>query len=64
MADPKSKTLPLPGNAIADPDFYADQPTASRGTPRDDGNLVIDGTPSPPKPLTSGGPFKNLTDGK
>jgi len=60
-ADPKSKTLPMPGNAIADPDFYADEPTASRGVPRDNGNL---GFGEAAKPQTGGGPFKNLTDGK
>lgn len=60
-AEPKAKTLPMPGNAIADPDFYANEPTASRGTPRDNGNL---GFPENPKPQTGGGPFKNLTDGK
>jgi len=60
-ADPKSKTLPMPGNAIADPDFFADNPTASRGTPRDNGNLGF-GDLQNPKP--SDGPFKNLTDGK
>lgn len=64
MADPKSKTLPMPGNAVADPDFFADSPTASRGTPRDDGNLLIGGAPTPPKPVSGGSPFKNLTDGK
>ena len=65
-ADPKNKTLPMPGNAVADPDFYAETPTASRGTPKEDGNLGFDSEfgGNEAKPLTGGGPFKNLTDGK
>lgn len=61
-ADPKSKTLSMPDLGVADPDFYADNPTASRGTSRDNGNIGWDDL-APGKPLTHN-PFKNLKGGR
>lgn len=61
-ADPKSKTLSMPDLGVADPDFYSDSPTASRGPSRDNGNIGWDDQPQ--KPLTGSSPFKNLKGGR
>lgn len=55
MPDGKPKVLEIPGNALADPAFYDENPTDRRGPKSpDDGNLSRDGYPEPKQSV----PFK------